>query len=54
MSALVLPAPEHYRPLLRRLASLGALHLALIATSTLSDDGYYLASARQYHLMSNL
>ena len=24
MSALVLPAPEHYRPLLRRLAALGA------------------------------
>jgi hypothetical protein len=23
MSALVLPAPEHYRPLLRRLAALG-------------------------------
>ena len=31
MAALVLPAPEHYRPLLRRLAALGAacLNLAL-------------------------
>lgn len=25
MAALVLPAPEHYRPLLRRLAALGAV-----------------------------
>ena len=28
MAALVLPAPEHYRPLLRRLAALGAAPLS--------------------------
>ena len=28
MAALVLPAPEHYRPLLRRLAALGAALLS--------------------------
>lgn len=46
MSALVLPAPEHYRPLLRRFAALGEAArscpsvLALLGTSTPGMQGF--------------
>lgn len=38
MAALVLPAPEHYRPVLRRFAALGTLVAAYRLTFTLSVD----------------
>ena len=38
MSALVLPAPEHYRPLLRRFAALGEFQ-SLLNSAVESGDG---------------